>query len=80
MPDYTEPPEASGRAVVATVVEILPSGAYRLELENREQVIAHPTRATEANFVRLRHREQVLVERTAGDPGRGRIVKVLKKG
>jgi translation initiation factor IF-1 len=73
-------PESSrGNGEPATVVEILPSATYRLELESREQVIAHLTRPTEANFVRLRLRDRVLVERAAGDPSRGRIVKVLSK-
>ena len=63
----------------ALVVEILPSLAYRLEVEgSRAEVIAHPAKAASTNFVRLRLHEKVLVERTLEDPRRGRIVKVLQ--
>lgn len=66
-------------AVEAVVVEILPSAAYRLELvARREQVIGHLAPTAERNFVRLRLRDRVLVELTAGDPRRGRIVKVIE--
>jgi translation initiation factor IF-1 len=62
----------------AVVVEILPSLTYRLEVEgSRAEVIAHPGKAAGTNFVRLRLNDTVLVERTAEDPRRGRIVKVL---
>jgi translation initiation factor IF-1 len=62
----------------AVVVEILPSLSYRLEMEgSRAEVIAHPGNAASRNFVRLRLNDKVLVERTAKDPRRGRIVKVL---
>ncbi|MCC7153671.1 MAG: translation initiation factor IF-1 [Bryobacterales bacterium] len=74
-----EEPVSGAGAVEATVVEILPAATYRVELANREQVTAHLTRPTEANFVRLRVRDHVLVKRSAADPARGRIVKVLEK-
>ena len=62
----------------AVVIEILPSAAYRVELGNREQVVAHLAPALQRNFVRLRVRDGVLVERTALDPTRARIVKVVR--
>jgi len=62
------------------VVELLPSAQYRVEVgDRRDQVIAHLGPAAERAFLRLRLRDRVVVERTAGDPGRGRIVKVLAK-
>jgi translation initiation factor IF-1 len=62
----------------AVVVEILPSLTYRLEVEgSRAEVVAHPARTAGRNFERLRLNDTVLVERTAEDPRRGRIVKVL---
>jgi len=67
------------KPVRAVVVEILPSLAYRLEVEgSRAEVIAHPAKAAEKNFVRLRIRDVVLVALSAEDPGRGRIVRVLQ--
>jgi len=65
--------------VEGEVVEILPAAQYRVEVAGRDQVIAHLAAAAERSFVRLRLRDQVLVELAAGDPGRGRIVKVLKR-
>lgn len=64
-------------AEAAVVIEILPSEAYRVELRNREQVVAHLAPAVQRNFVRLRVRDEVLVERTVLDPTRARIVKIV---
>lgn len=62
----------------AVVIEILPSAAYRVELGSRQQVVAHLAPAVNRNFVRLRVRDEVEVERTSADPARGRIVKVIR--
>jgi translation initiation factor IF-1 len=72
-------PEADRKpdAVEAVVVELLPAAAYRLELQDRRQVIAHLASSARRGFVRLRQRDRVLVELSAEDPGRGRIVAVL---
>lgn len=73
LPDGADRQEGpSGR-----VLEILPSSTYRVELGDGRQVIAHLAPATARSFVRLRLRDEVLVDLTAGDPGRGRIVRVL---
>ena len=66
------------QAVVATVIELLPNAAFRLELENRQQVVAHATGATKANFVRVRPKDKVVVELSPHDKTRGRIVKLLR--
>ena len=71
-------PAMSG--VAATVVELLPSAACRVELESGAQVIAHATGPTAANFVRVRVKDKVLVELSPRDKTRGRIVKLLGKG
>jgi len=63
--------------VLGTVVELLPSGKCRVELENRRRVIAHPGASTKVNFVRLRPGDQVAVVLAARDETRGRIVKLL---
>ena len=60
--------------VTATVLEELPSALYRVELENKQQVLAHPTGAVKRNFVRLRPGGQVRVELSPHDWTRGRIV------
>jgi translation initiation factor IF-1 len=66
-------------AVEAKVIELLPNAGYRLELESREQVVAHAAAAKTANFVRLRPNDRVLVELSPHDRKRGRIVKLLSK-
>ena len=63
--------------VTARVVEELPSLLFRLELENRKQVLAHPAGSGLKNFVRLLPGDRVEVELSKADPGRGRIVKKL---
>ena len=65
------------KGVAATVVELLPNAACRVELENRRQVIAHAPGRTRANFVRLRPKDRVLIEISPHDGTRGRIVKLL---
>jgi translation initiation factor IF-1 len=70
--------EAAGERAI--VIELLPNAAYRLELENRSQVVAHAAGAGERNFVRLRPKDRVLVRLSPHDASRGRIVKLLKKG
>jgi translation initiation factor IF-1 len=67
------------QAVVATVVELLPSAAYRLKLQNEDVVVAHATGATAANFVRVRPGDRVRVELSPHDRTRGRIVELLQK-
>jgi translation initiation factor IF-1 len=62
----------------AVVIEILPNAAYRVELGSREQVVAHLAPGRQRNFVRLRVRDEVLVERTALDPARARIVGLVR--
>jgi translation initiation factor IF-1 len=73
--------EESSRAPEAgRVVELLPSAAYRVKLENEELVMAHATGAGAANFVRLRPGDRVRVELSPNDRTRGRIVELLTKG
>jgi translation initiation factor IF-1 len=62
---------------IATVLELLPQGAVKLELSSRTQVIAHPAAASLVNFTRLRPKDRVLVELSPHDRSRGRIVKLL---
>jgi translation initiation factor IF-1 len=66
-------PEGAVR-VEGRVVEQLPNALYRVELASngRPQVTAHA--AEEAGLLRIRPGEVVLVELSAYDPGRGRIV------
>jgi translation initiation factor IF-1 len=68
-----------GKGEVATVLELLPNATCRVELESRRQVLAHAAGAAVKNFVRIRPGDRVCVEVSPHDPGRGRIVKVLRE-
>jgi len=63
----------------AEVVELLPSAAYRLRLENEDTVVAHAAGAAVKNFMRLRPGDRVRVELSPRDKTRGRIVALLAK-
>jgi translation initiation factor IF-1 len=64
----------------AEVVELLPSAAYRLKLEDEALITAHAAGSGVKNFVRLRPGDRVRVEISPRDGTRGRIVELLGKG
>ena len=68
-----------GKAVPATIVELLPSATYRVKLENEQVVTAHTAGPVLTNFVRLRPGDRVEVEISPYDRTRGRIVRLLAK-
>ncbi len=70
---------AEKAGVAGTVLELLPNATCRVELETREQVLAHAAGAAVKNFVRVRPGDRVCVEVSPHDPGRGRITKILKE-
>ena len=55
----------------------LPSGLYRVAVEGTRQVTAHVGGGLERNFIRLLVGDRVIVELTARDLTRGRIVRKL---
>lgn len=63
--------------VSAVVVEELPSLLYRLELNNKSQVLAHGAGSAVRNWVRLLPGDRVEVELGEHDLTRGRIVKKI---
>jgi translation initiation factor IF-1 len=75
----TSKPETTGgsacRTVEAVVVEELPSLLYRLELVNKQVVLAHGAGAAQRNWVRLLPGDRVEVEFAEHDLTRGRITK-----
>jgi translation initiation factor IF-1 len=84
--DRGQRPEVRGQKVgssdasneEATVVEQLPSAAFRLKLADDGAVIAHLAGASVRNFERLRPGDRVRVELSPHDRTRGRIVELLK--
>jgi len=64
--------------VTATVVEPLPNAMFRVELENKHQVLAHISGKMRKHFIRILPGDKVLVELSPYDLSRGRIVYRLK--
>ena len=67
----------SHQTVVARVIEEAPNGVYRVELDNRDQVLAHPSDGKVRNFLRLLPGDRVEVALAPHDPARGRITRKL---
>jgi translation initiation factor IF-1 len=63
------------RRVEGTVTTQLPSGLYQVHVEGEHRITAHPTGSIERNFVRLLVGDRVIVELTARDGTRGRILR-----
>ena len=60
--------------VMATVIEPLPNAMFRVELDNKHQVLAHISGKMRKNFIRILPGDKVAVELSPYDLTRGRIV------
>ena len=60
--------------VMAVVLEPLPNAMFRVELENKHQVLAHVSGKMRKNFIRILPGDKVAVELSPYDVNRGRIV------
>ena len=60
--------EVSGK-----VLEVLPGGSFRVELENKHTVIAHVSGKIRMNYIRILPGDTVTVELSPYDLTRGRI-------
>jgi len=60
--------------VQAVVLETLPNATFKVELENKHQVLAHISGKMRKHFIRILPGDKVLVERSPYDLNRGRIV------
>ena len=58
----------------AIVLESLPNAVFRVELENKHQILAHISGKMRKNFIRILPGDRVLVEVTPYDLTRGRII------
>ncbi|HXX19476.1 MAG TPA: translation initiation factor IF-1 [Candidatus Acidoferrum sp.] len=78
LPEKKKPAEGSGKEdaieVMATVIEPLPNAMFRVELENKHQVLAHISGKMRKNFIRILAGDRVAVELSPYDLTRGRIV------
>ena len=60
--------------VMAVVLETLPNAMFKVELENKHQVLAHISGKMRKNFIRILPGDKVLVELSPYDLTRGRII------
>jgi translation initiation factor IF-1 len=59
--------------VEGTVVEALPNAMFRVELENKHEVLAHISGKMRMHYIRILPGDRVQVELTPYDLARGRI-------
>ncbi|NJL27551.1 MAG: translation initiation factor IF-1 [Thermoanaerobaculia bacterium] len=71
-------PKEDAIEVEAVVSETLPNAMFRVELENKHQVLAHISGKMRKHFIRILPGDRVLVELSPYDLNRGRIVYRLK--
>jgi len=64
--------------VKGVVVEPLPNGVYRVELENGAKVLAHVADRAGTHFTRLLAGDKVGVELATSDRSRGRIREIWR--
>jgi len=60
--------------VMATVIEPLPNAMFRVELENKHQVLAHISGKMRKRFIRLTVGDRVKMEMSPYDLDKARIV------
>ena len=59
--------------VTGLVLESLPNAMFRVELDNRHQVLAHVSGKMRKNFIRILTGDRVRIELSPYDLTRGRI-------
>lgn len=64
--------------VQGTVIEPLPNGMFRVELDNGHKVLAHVSGKIRMHFIRILPGDKVTVELSPYDLTRGRITYRLK--
>jgi len=60
--------------VMATVVEPLPNAMFKVELENKHQVLAHISGKMRKRFIRLTIGDRVRMQMSPYDTSKARIV------
>jgi len=60
--------------IEGTVVESLPNAMFKVELENKHQVLAHISGKMRKNYIRILTGDAVTVEMTPYDLTKGRII------
>jgi translation initiation factor IF-1 len=66
-------PKEEAIQVTGTVIEPLPNAMFRVELENKHEVLAHISGKMRMNFIRILPGDKVALELSPYDLSRGRI-------
>ena len=69
----SEPKKTNAIEVEGKVLEVLPGGQFRVELENKHTVIAHVSGKIRMNYIRFLAGDTVVLELSEYDLTRGRI-------
>ena len=69
----SEPKKTNAIEVEGKVLEVLPGGQFRVELENKHTVIAHVSGKIRMNYIRILPGDTVTIELSEYDLTRGRI-------
>ena len=69
----SEPKKTNAIEVEGKVLEVLPGGQFRVELENKHTVIAHVSGKIRMNYIRILPGDTVVLELSPYDLTRGRI-------
>ena len=59
--------------VEGKVVEVIPGGTFKVELENKHTVVAHVSGKIRMNYIRILPGDTVVIELSPYDLTRGRI-------
>ena len=66
-------PKEEAIKVEGKVLETLPNAMFKVELENKHQVLAHISGKMRMHFIKILHGDKVTVELSPYDLTRGRI-------
>jgi translation initiation factor IF-1 len=69
--------DSSRTTIAGAVTEQLPSGLYRVRLDDGPTIVAHGTGRIDRNFIRVLVGDRVRVELSPVDASRGRIVEKI---
>ena len=67
-------PKSENIEMRGTVIETLPNTMFRIELENKHQILAHISGKMRMHYIKILKGDTVTVEMTPFDLSKGRII------
>lgn len=71
-------PDEAELTTEGTIIAVLPGTMFRVELDNKHQLLAHISGKMRKRFIRLNRGDRVRLEMSPYDLGKARIVYRLK--